>query len=459
MHLVILLFLHLASTAFAQISVYRPGESNPPPPATRQQTAPRRQAIPSTSTTQPRVRPSTQQQQPARPSYPVYRPSTAPRPAPTSAPVAAPPSTAAPAASGGAIDLSTLNAEPPPSTVTPPGALSTSSATAYGGRAAVVPNFRFYFDFWLISRPGVTDLSFQNVHSISMVEISPKPNLTFGFELRPDPRYYEIAIQLNRRAKVKLGRIWVPFDDMNPHNNFGGRVNTQQLISGDTLFLPNIWTDLGVSFEYKILETSKIDFGAVLYVLNGFKSTTSGPRTGDTLYPSFTDAGTGGFTEKDNNKDKAIGARAQLGLGTMFSFGASGYMQRYTADDETDLGMLLFGLDARAKINRFEFRAGYLAGTFDVLNSDVVMSAKKGGAYGEAWYRWGRSEQWRFVARAGVLQPDNRVITVNDQMAAGVGIFYRPDFIQYSIEHSRDLKSDVPRVNDQITWARVAISL
>ena len=311
--------------------------------------------------------------------------------------------------------------------------------------------FHFYFDFWLINRPGFGPLTFQNIHSISMVEAQPREDLFFSAEVSTSPRYYEVKYApVGKKWNVRFGKIWIPFDDVNPHNHFGGRTNTRQLLSGNTLFLPNIWTELGVAFESKLFDYRGWRSVGAVYVTNGFGAGGKNPSGDPGEYPSFSDAD---VLATDNNGDKALGARLQFNFKQSFELGFSAYTGRWSSQALPSKRLSLMGVDASYQFGRFELRGGFLAGKVDLLDG----SMKKGGAYAEFWTKLLPARTLRVALKAGILQYDDRYITANDLKAVGAGIYYRPNFIQYSIEHSQDLEKVGTKKGYGITWLRLAI--
>ena len=147
------------------------------------------------------------------------------------------------------VDLSTLDA---PSTPSSGSGSNFKPAISYSG-AGVKPGgekiFKVFFDLALYSRPGVTPLSFGNFHSYVFLDILPRENIQFSFDLasaRGSPSFYELDWQIAPWVQLRAGKIWIPFDDMSPHNLFGGRINVSTLAPpGGEPFLPSLWTDLG----------------------------------------------------------------------------------------------------------------------------------------------------------------------------------------------------------------------
>ena len=134
------------------------------------------------------------------------------------------------------------------------------------------PSFKVYFDLLLTYRPGVTPITFDNFHTLLLADFIPRPDFQFSFEINPTPRYFELDYKPSQRLTLRAGRIWIPFDDMGPHNYFGGHINTSRLAqpNATSYFLPDIWADLGVGVKYDLYESSKINLTGDFYIVNGF---------------------------------------------------------------------------------------------------------------------------------------------------------------------------------------------
>lgn len=300
--------------------------------------------------------------------------------------------------------------------------------------------FKFMFDFWLYNRPGVAPLTFSNVHTLALVEITPTPELVFGFELAPTPRYYELTYKLTPHLEIRGGRIWVPFDTIGlqqPHNLFGGLVNVSQFRQpGGTAFLPDIWTDLGLALKYRIIDTTRLGLDAEVYVVNGFQAgaTDPGGLVG-TKYPNFENAGA-----IDNNTDKALGGRVTTRMFGVLTVGASGYWGRYTDNADESRTIVMIGLDAQLRLpTGLEFKGGYLFSQVGLLPAAGKDNFRRGGTYLEGSQRL--SQRFKVFVRGGTAQNDSRVVSVNDITMVGGGMVYTRMPLQLSLMYQRDLNT------------------
>lgn len=351
-----------------------------------------------------------------------------------------------------AVDLSDLDKAPTPGAapVGMPSGNTTHSASAGA------PGFKVYFDLNLVNRPGITGLTFQNFHSLLLFEMLPDNKLQFSFDVNPTPRYYELAYQMTPKLQLRAGKIWIPFDDMAPHNIFGGRVNVSRLAqpnSSTGVFLPDLWTDLGVGFKLSAVDKPKFTLDFHGYVVNGFGSGGTDPTGSGATYPSFSDSS---IASADNNRDKAIGGRVHARLFKFFGLGASYYMGRWNDDSEAESRRLsILGLDSQFRFTSTELRLGLAS----MSVSQTPENFSRGGFYGEIGQRFGPDRRWKLLLRGGTIQHDNRVIDVTDQQLVGATLIYQPGLIEYSIEHSRDLKEVSAKVNTQYTNLRMVIAL
>lgn len=397
---------------------------------------------------------------------PVARPRTA-------APVARP----RPARSSEAeVDLSSLDDSPSSASSAPAGrSFHSSSADAAAG-GSLHPNFKFYFDFMFRTRtptkdqPGATpkNNSFDSFHQIFMVEYTPTPEFTFMAEIRSDPRFYEVAYQISPRVQVRWGRIWIPLDDLSPHNIFGGRVNTSLLAyDSSLLLLPDLWADLGVAMKYRVMDstTHSMDFHA--YAVNGFRQTTTDPTgLGAPRYPDFSSVG-GGNGLGDNNSQKDFGGRLQYKYKQSFGIGASYYKGTYTdkklptgITEPATLGLSILGADVQFRpTNMTEIRAGYVTMNVDLEPTLAKPVAKRGGTYLELGQKFGADRTWKALIRTGQVQADDRASTVGDLSLVGITLLKMVGPLQFSVEYNKDSKQAPGKTNMTYGAFRIVTAL
>ncbi|MBC7386142.1 MAG: hypothetical protein H7301_08290 [Cryobacterium sp.] len=421
---------------------------------------------PSNIRVQPRVRPSAAPAQPVsrvpmpRPiqdettQVPVAPQAVAPRdsfqnnavpsvPARVAVPTARQPVPAAPArASRGAeqaVDLDALTASPSARSApsvqrgsTPTRGTSVSGMSPHGVQpGGTIPNFKFYYDFLLKSWKGgganVGSLSFDNYHQKMLVEYTPNQDFTFSASII-GLDYYEVDYLVSPKIQLRWGKIWIPFDDMSPHNIFGGRVNTSRLLQVSTTgtteqsFLPDIWADLGVAAKWTLAESASFNSVLHFYVVNGFSEGGTSPVAGESAagvkYPNFAAAGGG----PDNNNNKAMGTRWAFGFGPRFGMGLSYYTGTYTGNTVPEgKALTIFGGDIQIRpTNTTEIRMGLTSMKVGLSAPATKDSFTRGGSYVELGQRFGQDNRWKFLVRAGKSQNDNRVVDVSDKSLIGM---------------------------------------
>lgn len=314
------------------------------------------------------------------------------------------------------------------------------------------PNFKMIFDLLLALRQGVHPLSFDNYHTLFLVEFIPMPGLEFGFEVSTSPRYFELKYDLTSNLKIRLGKIWIPFDQMDPHNQFGGWMNTSELLpSNGEAFLPDIWADLGVGFQYNPIDTRALSLVVDGYVVNGFQGGKTDPLGGSNDYPDFSTT-----TAPDNNTDKAFGGRGHLTFFRRLGIGASFYTGLFT-DEEADTGRItMIGLDSQFRLEDTSLKAGYV-GMNVTLPEPARTGFIRGGLYGEIAYRF--NPKWQAKLRGGVVQNDNRVTDVTDRTLIGATVIYGMGPFLLSAEHFRDLNKVAGKVGYTFYAGRFSLIL
>ncbi len=410
-----------------------------------------------------------------QPSAPTTAPAAvAPAPSGASRPRTAAPARPRPSRSSEAeVDLSSLDDSPSSSTSSSGSSgrsFHSSSADAAAG-GSLHPNFKFYFDFMFRTRTPTTGTtpknnSFDSFHQIFMVEYTPTPEFTFMAEVRADPRFYEVAYQVSPRVQVRWGRIWIPLDDLSPHNIFGGRVNTSMLAyDSSLLLLPDLWADLGVALKYRVMDspTHSMDFHA--YAVNGFRQRND-PLGLASRYPDFTSVG-GGNGLGDNNSQKDFGGRLQYKYKQSFGLGVSYYKGTYTdknlpagITEPKTLGLSILGGDIQFRpTNMTEFRAGYVTMNVDLEPTLTKPTAKRGGTYLELGQKFGSDRTWKALIRAGQVQADDRASTVGDLSLVGITLLKMVGPLQFSVEYNKDSKQAPGKTNMTYGAFRIVTAL
>jgi hypothetical protein len=362
-----------------------------------------------------------------------------------------------PKASSGeeAVDLNSLT-----STSDTPATHPVAGGESSGKPLNLAPNFKFYFDLWLINQPNVMDFTFKNVHSYTFIDLMPDNKLTFSFSFNLASRsnYFELGYQATPRLHFRGGKILIPFDDTFPHTMYGGRPNLSVFfMDGQTAFLPDLWAEPGVAAKYRLVDYPHFRMDGTLYVTNGFQSNTGDPMPGQSgqIYPDF-----GGLTTidiSDNNRDKAIGGRIESLWWRKFGLNGSFYTCRWSNQGAPAQRMTALGIDSQLRFasTGTEFRAALISMNVNLPGDSFT----RGGWYLEAGQKFGFRREWKALLRTGYRQNDNRVIEVSDQRLIGGVLLWKPGLVQWSFETWRDL-NDVPgKVNTTLTALRAAVEL
>lgn len=322
---------------------------------------------------------------------------------------------------------------------------ATTAATVsnpHSGGLGKKPAFRAMFDWWLTYQPGRdpngVSVTFDNLHYLMILEIVPDPRFYFGFEVSTAPRFFELDYQVTRSLTLRLGRIYIPFDDLSPHSYFGGRVNVTRLgqPGSSNAFLPDIWTDLGIGARLSLGPKRSTHFDLDGYVVNGFSENATFSPSGDTAYPDFSQT-----LVIDNNNNKSLGGRMQVVFGgDLVTLGGSAFYGRYSADTSPSASILMAGTDAKLHFEGTEIRVGYIYMNVGVIPTDSFV---RGGFYLELSQWFGNL---RALARMGQSQNDSRVVQNTDQTIVGGSLAYRAGPVQLSLELSKDI-NEVPGKN------------
>ena len=352
----------------------------------------------------------------------------------------------------GAIDLGSLSAS---SEVDLSAETGSSQASAHAHGSGAQPIFKAYFDLIYHIRPGISPGTFDNYHSLLLMDIIPKPGILFSFEVNPSPRYFQLDLELSEMFTLILGKYQIPFDDMTPHNRFGGYLNNSQTAQPNApAFLPDIWADLGVGLKVNLVQSSALEAAAWIYLANGFNGGGQDPKNQVSSYPNF-----GSLGAEDNNSDKAFGGRVKATFFNTVSFGVSLYNSRYTPDTVESKRITMIGLDGGIRLKtRTSVKIGYAYTTVELLdNPDGDASFERGGLYGLVRQRVGPNFYVDF--EGGILQTDSRVTDAGDQMNIGFRVGYDAQIFDLSINYRYDLESNAAKLNRNYTAARFVVKM
>lgn len=313
-------------------------------------------------------------------------------------------------------------------------------------------SFKVYFDLNLVYRPGIpapaSELTFDNYHAFLFFEGTPMPGIQFNFEV-VGLRFYELDWQITPNLQFRAGKIWIPFDDTTPHNIYGGRVNVSAINTGTAVFLPDLWTELGVGLKWNVLDVKNLNLVADAYIVNGMSDGGSDPVNTSGKYPSFS-----GNSTADNNLDKAVGGRIHGLFFNRHGLGLAAYSNRWTDQSDFAKRYLILGADYQFKMTSLtDLRLGIASMKVDLPNDTM----NRAGTYAEFAQYLSHSRAWRLILRGGTLQLDDRVIDKNDQRIVGATLTWRPNVIMFSIEHSRDIQKFSGKSNYSFTNLRMVV--
>lgn len=332
-----------------------------------------------------------------------------------------------------------------------------AAPSAASGKGMPLPLLKIYFDLNFYSLPGGpsqgSGLTFDNFHSFVLLDVNPTEDISFSTIVMTSPHFYELDYKLASNFTLRMGKIWIPFDDMNPHNLFGGNTNVSRIMVGDA-FLPDLFTDLGVGLRWKMFDSSAFSFVTDAYVVNGFQSGGTDPVTAGSKYPNFATLPTGA----DNNRDKSVGGRAHALIGNVLGIGSSIYTGRWTNKDDEYRKLLAFGVDAQLYLGSTSLRGGIASMDVKLPSSASKENYMRGGSYVELGQKFGPTDQWTFLVRGGQLNLDDRLVDRNDKQVVGAKLMWKPNLLEWSIEHSKDVKVLAAKSVTSFTNFRVVAS-
>lgn len=351
-------------------------------------------------------------------------------------------------AEGGAVNLEDLDKQPPP---------PSSGPTAAAASAGAQPLLKVYFDLDFYSEPGGNAKSnagftFDNFHSFVFLDVIPTEDIHFSTDIEPTPKFYEIDWRFAKPLTLRLGKIWIPFDDLTPHSIYGGMTNVSRIIVGEN-FLPDLFTDLGAGITWAAVDSTDLSLQIDGYVVNGFQPGGKDPVTAGSLYPAFGSLPTG----PDNNRNKSFGGRAHTLIEHTLGLGVSYYTGRWTDQDQEDKKLSMIGADAQLYVTKTTALRGGFA-TMDVKLPSTSSSPNylRNGTYAEIAQKFGGADQWTMMVRGGTLNLDDRVVDQNDKQIGGVKLLWKPNVLEWSIEYAHDFKN-VPNVQKAYNFTNLRV--
>jgi hypothetical protein len=331
-----------------------------------------------------------------------------------------------------------------------------SAANAAASKSA--PMLKVYFDLDFYAQPGGnakgSGLTFDNFHSFVFLDVMPTEDIMFSTSIETPPKFYELDYRLFKPLTLRLGKIWIPFDDLTPHSIYGGMTNVSKIIVGEN-FLPDLFTDLGAGLTWKPADSPDFTLQLDGYVVNGFQSGGKDPVTPGSLYPDFGSLPTG----PDNNKNKSIGGRGHALIAHTLGLGVSYYTGRWTNQDDPPEKLSMIGSDAQIYLtSTTTIRGGFATMDVKLPPGASAPNYLRNGTYAEIGQKFGGGDQFTFLLRGGTLNLDDRVVTQNNKQIAGAKLVWKPNVLEWSIEHSHDYKKVAAKTAYDFTNLRVVAS-
>jgi hypothetical protein len=327
---------------------------------------------------------------------------------------------------------------------------ATASGRPDGHPGGTMPLFKILFDLWLDSRPGINPLTFDTFHTLVLLDVSPMRNWRFSAEVSPTPRYYELGYQITPSTEIRGGRIYIPFDEMEPHNLYGGFYNVSKLQEpGSSAFLPDIWTDLGVAIKSELVDRKSFTLEGQAYVVNGFGNQGVDPvgQLGAN-YPNFSTTAL-----LDNNSDKALGFRLHALIENRIGLGFSFYEGRWTNQSDADRRIIMVGCDGQLRVtSSTELKAGYVYMYVGLPSGVGQSNFVRGGLYVEASQKL--FDRLKLILRGGTVQNDSRVIETSDQRLLGAELRYDLGIVNFGVLYNRDFDEVPGKPNYELTALR-----
>ncbi|MBW2277016.1 MAG: hypothetical protein JRF63_05955, partial [Deltaproteobacteria bacterium] len=272
-----------------------------------------------------------------------------------------------------------------------------------GGRGGMGLGMKIFADLLVEHGIGDGKFEFNSNHAYVIALVNVKDNLQFATHISDDPIYYELVWNIRPNLSLRAGKIFVPFGLNEFHHIIGGRVD--ELSS----FLPETWTDHGLSLHHLAYDGDSLTVEYDLYVINGLAGT-DGPVFGE---------GTG----TDNNWEKGVGTRVKLDLPRNLSLVGNLYYDAW--DAEGDHKIVFYGLGAELRrgfskapvLRRIGLRGEWARGEIQIPDSNyqsgiIDHAFARAGFYTEISSLLYEDVSFRF--RTGLVNPDNTVTDEGD---------------------------------------------
>jgi hypothetical protein len=272
-----------------------------------------------------------------------------------------------------------------------------------GPGAGGAMGFKLFVDLLLDYRVGEKTFQFRPNHTYVFFQASVYEDVQFMMHVSDAPIFFELTLNVLPRLSVTMGKLLVPYGTNEFHHIIGGRVDEL------SHFLPETWSDYGVSVSHVLYDGDTLNLEYVAYALNGFKGVDE---------PTIAEG-----SPSDNNWSKALGARVRATVGGHFKVTGSVYYDVWDADDKHPA--LFYALGAELQpgwtnapvLDRLRLRGEWSRGEVQLATSNyqkgIIRHAyARAGYYAEALYALAEGTALRL--RVGRINPDNRVTDERD---------------------------------------------
>ncbi|MCP4746281.1 MAG: porin [Desulfobacteraceae bacterium] len=291
-------------------------------------------------------------------------------------------------------------------------------------------NLKLYLDFMYEQSIGdsensstqreVDEPTFSSNHSYLLLNASPSDKLRVGFDIQ-FRHYYEIEYFPIPSLSFKVGKIYLPFGDFKYHPIYGGKV-----YSLDNDLFPNWFTDYGIAFGHKLLDTDSFSLNYDFFTSNGFQRGSDGDVNMNTI----------GFSN-DNNSDKAYGGRIKATFWGNYNVTASGMTDRFSNDGQASLTLWAADFSTNSGIfrlpffNRINLRLGYIDKHIEneAVSDSFLQDYDGFGSHLELSIK---AANWlKLSFRAGEVDPNDKVQDIMDQRNYNAhAIFYLEKYLE-----------------------------
>lgn len=318
-------------------------------------------------------------------------------------------------------------------------------------------NFKLYLDFMYEESLGededaelreTDEPSFSTNHTYLLLQASPTDKLRVGFDIQFN-HYYEIEYFPLSILSFKVGKIFLPFGDYHYHPIYGGKV-----FSVDNDLFPNWFTDFGIGFGHRLLDTDYVSLNYELFMSNGFRDGSDGDINMNAI----------GFAS-DNNSEKAYGGRVKTTWFGRYNITASGMYDRWSDEGDASLGLWALDFSTNSGIvdlpvlKHINLKLGYLDKHVENDNTmDAIIREYDG--FGSHVELSAKPLNWLEIAfRAGEVDPNENVQDKMDQRNYNVrSIFYLEKYLELWAMFQRNEEKYVDEIDNDYVALKVVLS-